>query len=328
MTDEIEDFELDEEDFDEEEEELEASLAEGEEEEAPAEEAKKPEQPEELVAALRKNDQLQGWAAKMRHQNEALQRNQQRLEARQEKLLAALAEATGIDPKTIDPDAQVDEPEPDKGDDPAGYIVHHLRKQLSGVTEELGKAKTEAAQQQVIRDTAERIRTFHEQDAARFGQEHPDYDQAEQFIFDLVVEAEAQQLSFQNPDADPQLVQQEAHRQAVQRALALQVAYARAGKSLVQATYERALELGFEANGQAAATPKPAPQKRGPADTMRERRKKAGRPLSAAPSGSSAKGGRGVASLEALAALDDEDFEAAVEGKDFNKLIGKLSAEA
>lgn len=275
----------------------------------------------EAAQLAEKNRQLQGWAATQRRQAAAQEERQARIEARQEKLLAALAKAQGVDVAELDGEPVEKIPSPDE--DVVGHILGNVRKELAGIKEELSGREAEKAQREALQRGVQEVGSYHVADVERFVAEHPDYPEAEDWLVQQVYAAEAKNLSFQRPDLTDEDVAQLASLSVTNKIADLQVKYAMGGKSLAAAAYQMAQERGWKPQGAAVGkNGNGKPPKGSPAHRLRETRERAGTSL-AATGGSP----RATMTMDKLLDLDDDEFAEAVEGKDFKKLAAQLAAQ-
>lgn len=295
-------------------------------EEGPSGEEAPPEEPEpspELQALQEQNENLKGWAGRMRHENRALQERQERFEERYTRLLEALAKAQGVSVEDLE--TPPEEKIPDEDEDFAGHVEGRVRK---SVQDELQKFYDQIQGRDAQKEVGERIdqvRQYHEADIARFEQQHPDYDDAEAFVLEATQEDLRKAIRRQHPRAPQDQVEQAVQAQLMDIVARHQLQFAMDGASLAEYVYQQALEGGYQPNGQ-QPTAKKKPARGGSADDLRERRKKAGTSL-AAVSGSPG-GGKG---LERLLDMDDDEYAAAMDkieksGKDFEHVARKILA--
>lgn len=308
-------------------------------EEEPAGEEPEPEEEEEpedpaIVELREQNRNLQGWAGQMRHQNKTLAEENEKLQARFGKILDALAEKEGIDVAELMGEQPAEEPIPDPDEDVTGHIVGSVRKALGEFKEELQTKEQQREQQAKLQQFTAEVKDYHEADAAAFAEEHPDYEAAERAMTDYVYNEQVRALSLRFPDgrvpvqdaqgqvAEMVDVETAAQRGVINLVADLQVKYALAGKSLAQATYERAQELGLLGEG---SEPEEQPQKpRTAAQKLKAKKKKAGKSLAAASGGSAAKGG----SLKNILDMNDDEFDEAIEGQNWRKIVKTVAGGA
>lgn len=283
---------------------------------APAQQ--KPEK-DPLAEVEARNRELQGWAAKMRHENRGLQERLEKGEKRMERILSAIAKAQGVDPEAIDRDPEEAGPDPDE--DIVGAIAHKVKAEVLGPLQERFNAEE---QDRETKERIEGVKSYHERDIAAFEQQYPDYDDAERFVIERTADDIRRGLRAMHPRAPESWIEAEVQGRILDTVARHQLQFAMDGASLAEHVYRMAVENGYQPGGGKAPARKPTK-----AEDLKRRRAAAGTSL-AAVSGSPGVGGK---SLARLADMDDDEFDAAVEklesgGKSWEKIAAAVAGGA
>lgn len=147
--------------------------------------------------------------------------------------------------------------EPDPETDAAGAILH----KIGGLEQRLEAERNERllqAQEAHVEATVADAEAFLVEDAERFSQTAPDYDQAEKFVAGRIFGAIEHQLKMQNPGADPASIDAAAREVYADQLAKIHIEHARTRTSFARSVYEMARAMGW--NGKApAARPAPDP---------------------------------------------------------------------
>ena len=273
---------------------------------------------QELAARNAHVSNLTKGITKYRHEVKEERAAREQTERRFGIVLAKIAEAQGIDPNTLDPDAPPPPPDPER--QPIEHLKDHIDKRITESIEPLQKAQYEAAaakDEKLATDVSTAIQEHHQGQAAAFVEEHPDYPEAEAWLEEKLASNMEQSLRFKHPEATPEQIAAAVHQNMSNAVAQLQFRYAQSNANLSQRVYELARHMGWASGENGAAKP-------GKLDRLRKNVRSA----SPIPSGSKSSG-RVPKQLSAILAddLSDDEFDAMVEGNDWEKVAEAILGE-
>lgn len=228
----------------------------------------------------------------------ALEQRQRLIEQRHEIIMQRVAAATGADLSDLT-GAQRQPPEADT--DPIGHLTGRMQQMVDPLLQKINGLEHQLATRELNGQVAE-VDRFVADDTAAFAADHPDYDEAEDYVLESMATDTWRAAKAQYPNADEDDLA--AHvEQYIGRAIGnLKVGAFRDRKSLASVVYSVAQQKGWGGQQQ-----QPAPgrrQQRGKVGELQRNLQRTGANMALERSPRKA-----PLSLQGLADLDDEEFD-------------------